>query len=76
MELVPDQAYFFTKEWQEKEAEADRDIGEDKLEGPFDDAAQALTALKRIPQWSDHQAIPLHLPDGERSLHPQKTRQP
>jgi AbrB family looped-hinge helix DNA binding protein len=46
----PDQAYFFTKEWQEKEAEADRDIAADKLEGPFNHAAEALTALKKAPR--------------------------
>ena len=31
----PDQEYFFTKEWQEKEAEADKDIVEGKMVGPF-----------------------------------------
>jgi len=31
----PDQEYFFTKEWQEKEAEAERDIAEGKVVGPF-----------------------------------------
>jgi hypothetical protein len=50
MELVPGQAYFFTKEWQEKEAEADRDIAKNNLEGPFDDVSEALTALKKTPQ--------------------------
>ena len=33
--IHPDQEYFFTKEWQEKEAEADRDIAEGKVVGPF-----------------------------------------
>ncbi|MHB9073572.1 MAG: AbrB/MazE/SpoVT family DNA-binding domain-containing protein [Desulfobaccales bacterium] len=42
----PDQAYFFTKEWQEKEAEADRDIAEGKVVGPFEDTQDALKALK------------------------------
>ena len=46
----PDQAYFFTKEWQEKEAEADQDIAEGKLAGPFDNAPDALRALKKTPQ--------------------------
>ena len=31
----PDQEYFFTKEWQEKEAEAEQDIAEGKVVGPF-----------------------------------------
>jgi len=45
----PDQAYFFTKEWQEKEAEADKDIDEGKVAGPFEDAQDALKALKNQP---------------------------
>jgi AbrB family looped-hinge helix DNA binding protein len=46
----PDQAYFFTKEWQEKEAEADQDIAEGKLAGPLDNAPDALRALKKTPR--------------------------
>jgi AbrB family looped-hinge helix DNA binding protein len=42
----PDQEYFFTKEWQEKEAEADKDIAAGKLAGPFENAKDALKALK------------------------------
>jgi AbrB family looped-hinge helix DNA binding protein len=42
----PDQEYFFTKEWQEKEAEADNDIARGKLAGPFENAKDALAALK------------------------------
>jgi AbrB family looped-hinge helix DNA binding protein len=42
----PDQEYFFTKEWQQKEAEADRDIAEGRLAGPFEDVDEALKALK------------------------------
>jgi AbrB family looped-hinge helix DNA binding protein len=42
----PDQAYFFTKEWQEKEAEADKDITEGKVMGPFENTQDALKALK------------------------------
>jgi antitoxin MazE len=45
-----DQAYFFTKEWQEKEAEAEKDIAEGKLVGPFDNAPDALRALKKMPR--------------------------
>jgi len=42
----PDQEYFFTKEWQEKEAEAERDIAGGKVAGPFENAPDALKALK------------------------------
>jgi AbrB family looped-hinge helix DNA binding protein len=42
----PDQEYFFTKEWQEKEAEAEKDIVEGKVVGPFENAQDALKALK------------------------------
>ncbi|MFZ5449410.1 MAG: AbrB/MazE/SpoVT family DNA-binding domain-containing protein [Thermodesulfobacteriota bacterium] len=42
----PDQEYFFTKEWQGKEAEADRDIVEGKVLGPFENIEDALGALK------------------------------
>ncbi len=44
--IHPDQEYFFTKEWQEKEAEADKDIAAGKLAGPFENAKDALKALK------------------------------
>ena len=42
----PDQEYFFTPEWQQKESEADRDIAEGRLTGPFEDADGALKVLK------------------------------
>lgn len=42
----PDQEYFFTKEWQQKEREADRDIAEGRVAGPFENTDEALTALK------------------------------
>jgi AbrB family looped-hinge helix DNA binding protein len=42
----PDQEYFFTKEWQEKETEADKDITEGKVVGPFENSQDALKALK------------------------------
>ncbi|MCK9377938.1 MAG: AbrB/MazE/SpoVT family DNA-binding domain-containing protein [Syntrophobacterales bacterium] len=45
----PDQEYFFTKEWQEKEAAADRDIAAGKVAGPFENAEDALKALKTNP---------------------------
>ncbi len=43
----PDQGYFFTKEWQEKEAEADKDIAEGNLEGPVSGIKDALKVLKK-----------------------------
>ena len=42
----PDQEYFFTKEWQGKETEAEKDIAEGKLAGPFETPEEALKALK------------------------------
>jgi AbrB family looped-hinge helix DNA binding protein len=42
----PDEAYFFTKEWQEREAQADRDIAEGDVLGPFNNPQDALKALK------------------------------
>jgi AbrB family looped-hinge helix DNA binding protein len=42
----PDQEYFFTKEWQQKEYEADRDIAEGRVAGPFENTDEALKALK------------------------------
>ena len=48
--IHPDQECFFTKEWQEKEAEAEQDIAEGKMVGPFENAPDALRALKKTPQ--------------------------
>lgn len=44
----PDQEYFFTKERQEKEAEADKNITEGKVMGPFEntDSREIQEALK------------------------------
>ncbi len=42
----PDQEYFYTKDWQEGEAEADKDIQEGELIGPFDNIEDSLKALK------------------------------
>ncbi len=44
--IHPDQEYFFTKEWQEKEAQADQDLAQGKVAGPFENTADALKALK------------------------------
>lgn len=45
-----DQEYFFTREWQEKEAEADGDLTAGRMTGPFESAADALKALKTTPE--------------------------
>jgi antitoxin MazE len=47
--IHPDQEYFFTKEWQGKEAEADKDLVEGKVVGPFENVRDALKALKNNP---------------------------
>ena len=44
--VYPDEAYFHTKEWQAGEREADNDIVEGNLIGPFDNVKDALKALK------------------------------
>lgn len=46
--MVPrDQEWFWTREWQEKEQEADGAIRAGKISGPFDKAADAIKALKK-----------------------------
>jgi AbrB family looped-hinge helix DNA binding protein len=44
--IYPDEAYFHTKEWQAGETEADKDIAEGNVIGPFDNIKDALKALK------------------------------
>ena len=43
----PDQEYFYTKEWQEGESQADKDISKGDVIGPFDNVKDSLKALKR-----------------------------
>ncbi len=43
----PDEEYFFTKEWQDKEAEADGDIAEGRVLGPFESAKAGIRVLKK-----------------------------
>ena len=46
--LVPkDQSWFWTKEWQEKEAMADKAIAKGETIGPFSKASDAVKALKK-----------------------------
>ena len=42
-----DQEWFWTKEWQEMEKEADEAIAKDKTVGPFSKASDAVKALKK-----------------------------
>lgn len=45
-----DEQWFWTPEWQKKEAEADEAIRTGKLTGPFFDHKKLLSALKRKPR--------------------------
>lgn len=44
--VYPGQEYFYTKKWQEGEAQADQDIEESEVIGPFEDIEDGLQALK------------------------------
>ena len=47
-ETIPrDQAWFWKEEWQRKEREADKNIRNGELEGPFNSAEEAIQALKQ-----------------------------
>jgi antitoxin MazE len=43
----PDQEYFYTREWQEGEAQADKDIAKGDVVGPFDNIKDGLKVLKK-----------------------------
>jgi antitoxin MazE len=46
--LVPkDQEWFWTKEWQDKEKEAEKAIEKGEIEGPFSKVSDVIKALKK-----------------------------
>ncbi len=45
--VAKDQEWFWTKDWQEREKEADEAIAKGEIEGPFSKAADALSSLKK-----------------------------
>ncbi|MDO8721204.1 MAG: hypothetical protein Q7J31_03140 [Syntrophales bacterium] len=44
--MHPEQAYFYSKEWQKGEVEADKDMEKGEVLGLFDNLADGLNALK------------------------------
>lgn len=42
----PEQAYFYSREWQKGEADADKDIAKGDVSGPFENITDGLSALK------------------------------
>lgn len=42
-----DEQWFWTPEWQKKEAEADAAVRDSKVRGPFSDYKKLISALKR-----------------------------
>jgi len=45
--VAKDQEWFWTKEWQAREREADEAITKGEVSGPFSKASEALKALKK-----------------------------
>jgi AbrB family looped-hinge helix DNA binding protein len=57
--LVPkDQAWFHTKEWQEKEREADEAIARGEVSEPFASVDKLMAHLEETPQRARKQARP------------------
>lgn len=44
--ISKDQSWFWTKEWQKKEREADEDIKKGRVYGPFSNAKDLIKSLK------------------------------
>jgi len=47
--ISKDQAWFWTKEWQTKEKEADEAIAKGEISEPFDNAAELMKHLRKEP---------------------------
>ncbi|MCK5510057.1 hypothetical protein KAI65_00740 [Candidatus Parcubacteria bacterium] len=45
--ISPEQKYFFTKEWQQDEKEADEDIKNGRLSGSFNSLKKLMKHLKK-----------------------------
>ncbi len=45
--IAKDQEWFWTKEWQRKEKEAEKAIEKGEIEGPFSKASDVIKALKK-----------------------------
>ena len=48
--ITKDQAWFYSAEWQKKEVEADEDIAQGELDGPFDSVKDLTAYLKNLKQ--------------------------
>ena len=56
----PEDAYFYTKEWQKKEREADRDIAAGRVSGPYRGAKETIAALHAAAGRSKRRSSPKH----------------